>query len=382
MSDPLSLAQQLIRCKSVTPDDDGAIAVLESFLTPLGFKCQRVPFGADKGRPEIQNLYARLGDAKPYLCFAGHTDVVPTGEGWSVDPFAGVVKGDILYGRGVVDMKGGIACFAAAVARYLQNRTLSGSISFLITGDEEDRALDGTVRVLDWMRERGEAPDFCVVGEPSSVEKIGDTIKIGRRGSLNGWVLVKGQQGHVAYPHLANNPIPGLLTLLDHLTGEPLDQGSPHFQPSNLEVTTIDVGNKAANLIPGEARARFNIRFNDHYSGKTLEEEIRRRLDRAGVAYDLDVVVSGESFLTEEGAFSRTISKAVAEVTKIDPTLNTTGGTSDARFIRALCPVVELGLLNKTAHHVDECAALADLENLTRIYERLIVDCMDGACSP
>ena len=378
--DPLALAQGLIRCASVTPEDGGAIGYLESVLAGLGFTCHRLAFGEDMGRPRIENLYARIGTDGPHLCFAGHTDVVPVGTGWSVDPFAALVRDGQLFGRGAADMKGGVACFTAAVARHLAKGPLKGSISFLITGDEEARALDGTVRVLDWMETAGERPDWCLVGEPTNPERIGEVVKIGRRGSLNGRLLIQGVQGHAAYPQLADNPIPHLLKLLAAITAEPLDQGSEHFQPSVLTITTIDVGNKATNVIPGEARAGFNIRFNDRHSGRSLEADLRCRLDAVGTPYALEIEVSGESFITQTGPFTEAVSRAIKAETGLTPDLNTTGGTSDARFIQRLCPVVEFGMVGKTSHKADEHVAVADLETLTRIYERLLGDGPGRTC--
>lgn len=378
--EPLALAQALIRRQSVTPADDGAIGVVEGWLTALGFSCHRLRFGADAGRPEIENLYARIGSASPHLCFAGHTDVVPVGRGWSVDPFAATVKDGMLIGRGIADMKGGIACFVAAVARHLAKGELKGSISLLITGDEEARALDGTVRVLDWMEAQGERPDWCVVGEPTNPAIIGEVVKVGRRGSLNGRLVVTGRQGHAAYPHLADNPIPRLLAILAALSAEPLDQGSDFFEPSIFTITTVDVGNPATNVIPAEARAGFNIRFNDRHSGASLEERLRRVVRAVDPAASLEIEVSGESFFTPPGALSEALSSAIAAETGLVPEFNTKGGTSDARFIRRLCPVVEFGLVGRTSHQSDEQVAVADLETLTRIYERFLADILARGC--
>lgn len=365
--DPLPLAQALIRCPSVTPADAGALDVLERALTALGFACRRLPFGGD-GRPRIDNLYARLGDAAPNFCFAGHTDVVPVGQGWTAEPFAGEVRDGRLIGRGAADMKGAIACFVAAAARFVGQGSLPGSISLLITGDEEGPAVDGTRRVLDWLKAEGETLDACVVGEPTNPDSLGDMIKIGRRGSLNGRLRVFGSQGHSAYPHLADNPIPRLLRMLQSLTDEPLDHGSEHFQPSTLALTTVDVGNAATNVIPAEARAGFNIRFNDRHSGASLERWLRGRLDAVSGRYALDVEVSGESFLTPPGRLSQVLAAAIRQVTGRTPELSTSGGTSDARFIKDFCPVAEFGLVGQTMHKADEQVAVADLERLTRIY--------------
>ncbi len=372
-TDPLPLAQALIRRPSVTPADEGALAVLEQALAALGFACTRLPFGEDAGRPRIENLYARLGGNGENFCFAGHTDVVPVGTGWTVAPFGGEVIGDHLFGRGATDMKGAIAGFVAAVARLLSAEGPGGSISLLITGDEEGRALDGTVRVLDWLKARGERLDACLVGEPTNPRRLGEAIKIGRRGSLNGRLRVLGAQGHTAYPHLADNPLPRLLDMLQSAIKEPLDDGSEHFQPSTVALTSIDVGNGATNVIPGEARAAFNIRFNDRHSGRSLENWLRRKFDAiSGGAYELEIEVSGESFLTPPCQLSEAICNAVREVTGLTPELSTSGGTSDARFIKDACPVAEFGLVGQTMHKADERVALADLEALTRIYHHVL----------
>ncbi len=375
LTDPLALAQALIRRPSVTPADDGALAVLEEALTALGFTCRRLAFGADQGRPQIENLYARLGDQSPNFCFAGHTDVVPPGQGWTVDPFAGQVVGDHLYGRGAADMKGAVAAFVAATARFLaEQAAFKGSISLLITGDEEGRALDGTVRVLDWLKQQGETIDACLVGEPTNPRYLGEMMKIGRRGSLNGRLRVLGAQGHVAYPDRADNPIPRLMDMLQSLIREPLDQGSEHFQASTLAITTIDVGNPATNVIPAEARAGFNIRFNDLHSGKSVEDWLRAKFDAIGGAYELEVEVSGESFLTPPGKLSDSIARAALAVTGHQPEASTSGGTSDARFIRYHCPVAEFGLVGQSMHKADERVAVADLFGLTDIYQRILQD--------
>ncbi len=379
-SDPLPLAQALIRRPSVTPADEGALAVLEQALTALGFSCSRLPFGEDAGRPRIENLYARLGTGGPNFCFAGHTDVVPAGTGWTVAPFGGEVIGDQLFGRGATDMKGAIACFVAAVGRLLAEGKPSGSISLLITGDEEGRALDGTIRVLDWLRTRGERFDACLVGEPTNPRRLGEAVKIGRRGSLNARLRVLGAQGHTAYPHLADNPLPRLLDMLQAVSKDPLDDGTDHFQPSTLALTTIDVGNSATNVIPGEAKAAFNIRFNDRHSGGSLETWLRRQFDAIGGTYELEIEVSGESFLTPPGKLSDSLSRAIQAVTGLTPELSTSGGTSDARFIKDFCPVAEFGLVGQTMHKADERVALADLESLTRIYHRILRDNPAGPC--
>ncbi len=368
--DPVALAQDLIRRPSVTPEDAGAIGVLARALEGLGFACHVIESAT--GGPTIRNLYARLGGEGPNFCFAGHTDVVPPGAHWTVDPFGGQVVEGRLYGRGAADMKGAVACFVAAVGRFLKAGPPRGSISLLITGDEEGPAVDGTVKVLDWLAARGETPDLCLVGEPTNPRHLGEMMKIGRRGSLNCRIRVSGTQGHAAYPHLADNPIPRLLEMLRRLTETPLDEGSEHFQASTLALTTVDVGNAATNVIPAEARAGFNIRFNDLHSGASLEAWIRRTLDSVGGDYDCAVEVSGESFLTRPGPLSEAVAEAALAVTGRAPELSTTGGTSDARFIKNFCPVLEFGLTAQTMHKVDEHVAVADMEGLTEIYRRVL----------
>ena len=372
--DPVSLTQRLIRCPSVTPADAGALDTLAEALNPLGFKCMRFRF-ADPGQTPVENLYARLGSQSPNFCFAGHTDVVPPGpdESWPVPPFGGEIQDGRLIGRGAVDMKGAIGAFAAAVARHLDNASHpNGSISLLITGDEEGPALHGTIRVLQWLAEHGERLDACLVGEPTSRDRIGDMIKIGRRGSLNAKLTVHGVQGHIAYPQNADNPANRLVKMLAALLAEPLDEGTEHFAPSSLQVSTIDVGNTATNVIPAEARAAFNIRFNDRHNGTSLRRWIRATLAEIGGRYDLDVRVSGEAFLSPPGRFTDLVAGAVARATGQPPGLDTGGGTSDARFIKDYCPVVECGLLNRTAHQVGEYVALDDLSRLTDIYEAIL----------
>jgi succinyl-diaminopimelate desuccinylase len=380
MTDPVALARDLLRCPSVTPAEGGALAFLESVLAPAGFQVERPVFRQD-GTPDVENLFARLGTAGPHLVFAGHTDVVPTGEvaRWRHGPFDGTIEDGILYGRGAVDMKGAIACFAAAVLQYLgDNGPPPGSISFLITGDEEGPAVNGTVKLLDWAKARGEHFDHCLLGEPTNPERLGDAIKIGRRGSLSGTLIVEGVQGHVAYPHLADNPIRGLTAIMAALMAEPLDRGSAHFDASNLEFTSVDVGNKAGNVIPAQARARFNI--NDLHSPASLDAWMRARIeaaawrkDRAPVAWRLDVEPSNSDvFLTEPGAFVDLVRAAIATETNRQPVLSTSGGTSDARFIKDHCPVVEFGLVGDTMHQIDERVPVADLLRLTAIYRRLL----------
>jgi len=375
---PLSLARSLLRCPSVTPEEGGALAFIESVLREAGFEVHRPVFSAP-GTPDVENLYARYGKAEPYLLFAGHTDVVPPGDvsRWRHDPFSGAIDGGELHGRGAVDMKGGIACMMAAAIDFLRdNPDLSGSIGFLITGDEEGPAINGTVKLLQWAKARGERFDHCILGEPTNPNELGDMIKIGRRGSLTGRIVVEGKQGHVAYPHLAENPIPGMMRLLGGLLREPLDRGAEHFDASNLEVTTVDVGNPASNVIPAEARVTFNIRFNDLWTPQTLEEEIERRLrETAGntVRYRLTMdPTNAVAFLTPPNAFVGFITDAIEAETGRRPKLSTTGGTSDARFIVKDCPVVEFGLVGQTMHQVDERVAIADLDRLAGIYRRVL----------
>ena len=371
LTDPLAIAQALIRCPSVTPDDAGAIDALIQALTRLGFVCHDLIF--DSAGIPIRNLYARLGTSEPNICFAGHTDVVPPGQGWTVDPFAAQVMDGRLFGRGAADMKGGIACFVAAVAKFLAGGPPAGSISLLITGDEEGPAQDGTVKVLEWLAGRGERLDGCIVGEPTNPRRLGEMMKIGRRGSLNAKLRVFGSQGHAAYPHLADNPIPRLLRMLGDLTASPLDEGSEHFQASTLALTTIDVGNPVTNVIPAEARAGFNIRFNDLHSGRSLEEWIRKVCAQSGENWDLSIEVSGESFITQPGKLSQVVADAARKVTGLTPELSTSGGTSDARFICRYSPVVEFGLVTTSMHKADEHVAVADMAGLTEIY----VECLE-----
>ena len=383
-ADPVAIARALIRCRSVTPDEGGALAYLQDLLARAGFQVHRAIF-AEPGTAPVDNLYARIGTARPNLVFAGHTDVVPPGNesAWSHPPFAGEIVGDRLYGRGAVDMKGGIACFVAAALDYLGARGSkpNGSISLLITGDEESVAVNGTVKLLRWAAERGESFDHCILGEPSNVDVLGDTIKAGRRGSLNGTLIVTGRQGHVAYPERADNPIHGLVTLIAALQA-PLDEGSEHFVPSHLEFTSVDVGNATVNLIPGEARARFNIRYNDRHSQTALKTLIERRAKTAAggrVRYSFEWQPSNaDVFVTKPGAFTELASVAIAEITGLHPKLSTSGGTSDARFIKDYCPVLEFGLVGQTMHQVDERVPLADLTTLTAIYRRIIEKYFDA----
>lgn len=371
-ADPVAMSQALIRCRSVTPADDGALSVIERALTPLGFTCHRLTFDEGGAEP-VSNLYARLGEGSPHLCFAGHTDVVPPGDldAWTVDPFAGEIVDGQLYGRGAVDMKGAVGCFIAAAAQFLKASPQKGSISLLITGDEEGPAVNGTVKVLDWMKAHGETIDACVVGEPTNPERLGQMIKIGRRGSLSGFLKVIGTQGHVAYPHRAENPITQLAAMLRALS-EPLDEGTEHFPPSMLVPTTFDVGNEATNVIPGEARANFNIRFNDLHTPDELKIWLHEKLDAVGADYELQTRCSGPAFLTEPGPLTDLMQKVIQEGLGVTPELSTSGGTSDARFIKDVCPVIEFGLVGQTMHQVDECVDVADLKALTGVYQRLL----------
>jgi succinyl-diaminopimelate desuccinylase len=376
--DALTLSEDLIRCPSVTPTEGGALDLLQARLEAMGFTCWRLPFSED-GTPDVDNLYARLGREQPNFCFAGHTDVVPPGDvkDWASDPFKPEVRDGRLYGRGASDMKCAIAAMVAGTSAFLERAGKpEGSISFLITGDEEGPSVNGTKKVLKWMADKGEKIDACLVGEPTNPDKLGDMIKIGRRGSLNCVITVTGTQGHVAYPQLADNPVPKLLKMLAALTGEPLDDGNDHFPATNLEVTTVDVGNPTTNLIPAQASARFNIRFNDMHSGDSLTKLIEERCADAmkgeSGSYELGISVSGESFLTPPGHLSDVVAGAVKSVTGLDPELSTTGGTSDARFIKDHCAVVEFGLINETAHKVDENALVAEVHDLARIYEDVL----------
>ncbi|TPW03722.1 MAG: succinyl-diaminopimelate desuccinylase [bacterium] len=370
--DPVALTRDLIRRPSVTPADEGAMDVLERALTGLGFHCRRMKF------EDIENLYARRGTASPNLCFAGHTDVVPTGstEAWSSGPFEAEVKDGILYGRGAVDMKGGIAAWVSAVSRILADGEVPGSLSFLITGDEEGPALHGTKRVVQALMAEGEVIDACVVGEPSSQHALGDMIKIGRRGSLNTWITVHGKQGHVAYPDRAANPVPVLARLVARLADHRLDDGYEAFQPSNLELTTLDVGNTATNLIPAEARGRLNIRFNPNHTGESLMAWLNAEAGKAqaesGLRIELEHLHSGDAFLTQTGPFVTGVQDAVEAAVGRRPEASTTGGTSDARFIRAMCPVLELGLVGQTMHQIDERAPVAEIEALAEVYRAVI----------
>ncbi|MSO65706.1 MAG: succinyl-diaminopimelate desuccinylase [Alphaproteobacteria bacterium] len=369
--DPLELARAMIRCNSVTPADGGTLDRLQAVLIDLGFCCERLPF-SEPGTDTIDNLYARRGDGGRHFCFAGHSDVVPVGDrqAWTVDPFGAVVAEGYLFGRGAADMKTAIACFTAAVDRFLARRggSFAGSISLLITGDEEGPSINGTKKVLEFLAARGERIDACLVGEPTNPERLGEMIKIGRRGSVTGQLRVFGAQGHVAYPHLADNPIPRLLRMLSAIAAKVLDTGTKNFQPSNLEVTSIDVGNPASNVIPAEARATFNIRFNDRHTSQSLVDWLNGEFAAVGGRYEFSHQVTGEAFLTPPGPLSDLISRAVERRLGVKPAFSTTGGTSDARFIRNYAPVAEFGMVGQTMHKVDERARLSDIAALTDIY--------------
>ncbi len=372
-------AQELIRCRSVTPEEAGALRYLEGELSAAGFTCHRLPFSAP-GTPDVDNLYARIGAGSPHICFAGHVDVVPPGKeaAWRHPPFAGEIEGGMLHGRGAADMKGALAAALAAVLEFLGERGagFEGSISFLITADEEGPAINGTRKAVEWLAARGERPEACILGECTSESAAGDTIKNGRRGSLCCLLKVVGVQGHAAYPERARNPLPALIAALSLLKREPLDAGSEHFQPSNLEITSIDTGNPATNVIPAAATARFNVRFNDRHTSASLkawiEAQVKAALAGSGIDHALEYEPAAESFVTGAGGFVRRLSDAAEAETGRRPRLSTGGGTSDARFIKDLCPVAELGLLNATAHKVDECVAVADIERLSAIYRRFL----------
>ena len=382
-ADPVAIARDLLRCPSVTPVEGGALTFLATTLKGAGFTVHRMMF-SEPGTADVENLYARIGTSSPHLMFAGHTDVVPPGDenAWSHGAFSGDVKDGFLYGRGAVDMKGGIACSVAAVLDYLAahggkpREDGNGSISFLITGDEEDLSVNGTIKLLQWVTARGEKFDHCVLGEPSNVEALGDCIKVGRRGSLSGTLYVDGTQGHVAYPQRASNPVPDISSLIVALGDEPLDHGSAQFQPSNLEFTSVDVGNTAGNVIPGQARAKFNIRFNDHHTQASLRALVEQRLTQAAGNRIRARIVwepsNSNVFVTKPGAFTDLAVAAIEEITGRRPELSTSGGTSDARFIASYCPVIEFGLVGQTMHQIDERTPVSDLEKLTRIYRGVL----------
>lgn len=399
--DPVELAQALIRCPSVTPADQGALGVLQSALTGLGFRCERLKFSAP-GTPDVENLYARWGagaigaNEGPNFCFAGHTDVVPVGDAkaWTVDPFGAEIIEGQLYGRGASDMKSAIAAFVAAAGRFLaaKNQTLNGGISLLITGDEEGPAINGTTRVLDWLKDKGEKLSVCVVGEPTNPMQLGEMMKIGRRGSLTARLTVHGIQGHVGYPHLADNPVPKLLDILSALKSRRLDTGNAHFEASNLEITTVDVGNPANNVIPAAAKAVLNIRYNTEQTSQGLKDWITRTVEAVcgaqsanralqGTRFDLVLEDGAMPFLTKPGPFVAAMAEAVKTGTGRAPELSTTGGTSDARFIQAYCPVVEFGLVGQTMHKVDERAGVEDIRALSKVYESMLQRFFDGAAA-
>ena len=376
----VSLARDLVKCQSVTPKDDGAINVVAKNLKKLGFKCQIMEF-QEKGTAKIKNLYAKIGKESPNLCFAGHTDVVPVGDlkSWTVNPFGGVIKNQKLIGRGVSDMKGSISCFVAAVSEFLKrNKKLKGSISFLITGDEETVAINGTQKVVEKLIQKKEKIDFCIVGEPTNENRLGEMIKIGRRGSMTGHLTILGTQGHVAYPHTSNNPSTIIVDVLNKIKNLKLDRGNKDFEPSNLEVTKITVDNTADNIIPAEAKASFNIRFNNLHTSSSLKKKLNRIFSsitqKSKANYKIKYHVSGESFLTKPNKTVYMIKSVIKKSTKISPVLSTTGGTSDARFIKKIAPCIEFGLIAKTIHQVDEMARIADLKKLKNIYLDILVN--------
>ena len=377
--DELQLSKDLIRFPSVTPIDAGAISYLSKKLKKLGFKCKILEF-KDKKNPTIKNLYARLGSKQPNLCYAGHTDVVPPGnvEDWTVSPFKPVIKNNYLIGRGANDMKSSIACFLAAVSSFLKNKKkFNGSISFLITGDEEAQAVNGTKKVVDYLIKKKEKIDFCIVGEPTNPNKLGEMIKIGRRGSLTCKLEIEGTQGHIAYPYLSKNPITSLIEICKKLKEKPLDKGNKNFQPSNLEFTAINVDNKTHNVIPARAKTQFNIRYNNYHTAVSLKKKITKIIQavckKNKTKYKIDFLVSGDSFITQPGSTIQMAKKIIREITKINPVFSTTGGTSDARFIKKISPCLEFGLVNKTMHKVDECVSLKDLQNLKKIYYNILL---------
>src|SRR5437660_2678910 len=379
--DTIELTRALVRCESVTPVEAGALQLLERTLDGIGFSCERMDF-TQTGTDDVANLYARIGSGGKHFCFAGHSDVVPVGDlsSWTIGPFAAELSAGYLFGRGAADMKGAIAAFSEASARFVarRGREFGGSISLLITGDEEGPAVNGTVKMLKKLAERGEKVDACVVGEPTSSRRFGDMMKIGRRGSMTIDLTVRGIQGHVGYPERLDNPLHRLSAIVEALVREPIDKGSTHFQPTSLQFTTVDVGNKATNIAPGVAKARFNVRFNDLWTSKTLLAHLEQRLDHANAALggngtiELSTEVSGESFYTPPGPLSELVAGAIRDVAGVEPELSTTGGTSDARFIRSYCPVLEFGLVGETMHKVDEKSAVADLKTLVRVYETVL----------
>ena len=384
-TDPVAVLQSLIRCPSVTPKDAGVLSALEAVLAPAGFQCTRLPF-SEEGTPDVDNLFARLGTSGPHLCFAGHVDVVPTGDEalWTDPPFAAVIRDGIMYGRGACDMKGSVAAFAAAAVDLANefDGELPGSVSMLITGDEEGPAINGTVKMLDWLQEHDQIPDECLVGEPTCSDVFGDTIKIGRRGSITFTVIVKGVQGHAAYPHLSLNPIPILARLVDRITSQPLDGGTAQFDPSTLAVSTFDVGNPAANVTPERATTTFNIRFNTEHRADSLKALMQKHCDgvqgEMGGEFEIESIVGAECFLGNPGPLLSIAQQALRDETGNEAHLSTSGGTSDARFVKNFCPVIELGPTNKTIHQVDECISIDELEALKRVYKQIIKQFLTG----
>ncbi|MEM7618605.1 MAG: succinyl-diaminopimelate desuccinylase [Pseudomonadota bacterium] len=376
MINAINLTQDLIRCKSVTPENDGAQDILINVLKDMGFEIYDLPFDGNGSYP-VKNFFARLGTKAPHICYAGHTDVVPAGDEslWSHPPFDAVIDGDIMYGRGTSDMKGGNAAFTAAVSNFLEDKkNFQGSISFLITGDEEADAINGTVRVLEWMKENNHIPDVCLVGESSNIKELGEEIKIGRRGSLSGELIIRGTQGHVAYPQFADNPIPRLTAMACALSNYQFDEGTKNFPPTNLEISTIDVGNTAGNVIPSSGYLKFNIRFNTTWTRESLSEKIHEILESVHSEYELELSGNAEPFLTDAGDWINLVSDIVKTHTNKTPKLSTAGGTSDARFIAKYCPVLEFGLTNETIHQIDECLKISDLEKLVEIYTDILKD--------
>ena len=372
---PIELTSELIQCKSITPKSEGSLDIIISYLEPLGFNCEKIDFG--EGIEKVENLYARFGTMEPNIAFAGHVDVVPTGDinNWSVNPFGGEVKDGKVWGRGAADMKSGIAAFIAAVSDFLKdNKNLKefGSISFIITSDEEGKAINGTKKVVDWLKGKSEIISGCIVGEPTNVTRMGDTLKIGRRGSFTGSLTVTGIQGHVGYPHLADNPINSLLKMLEPFSKIYLDEGTKDFQPSSIMITSIDVNNDASNVIPGEVKAKFNIRFNTLHSASSLKAMLDKQFSDVTSNYKFDFFCNAEPFLTNDDFLKTTLQKAIQKVVNINPEKSTSGGTSDARFISKICPVIEFGLVGKTMHKIDENVEVNDIINLTKIYNQFL----------
>ena len=372
---PIELTSELIQCKSITPKSEGSLDIIISYLEPLGFNCERIDFG--EGIEKVENLYARFGTMEPNIAFAGHVDVVPTGDinNWSINPFGGEVKEGKVWGRGAADMKSGIAAFIAAVSDFLKdNKNLKdfGSISFIITSDEEGKAINGTKKVVDWLKAKSETISGCIVGEPTNVTRMGDTLKIGRRGSFTGSLTVTGIQGHVGYPHLAENPINSLLKMLEPFSKIYLDEGTKDFQPSSIMITSIDVNNDASNVIPGEVKAKFNVRFNTLHSASSLKAMLEKQFSDVTSNYKFDFFCNAEPFLTNDDFLKTTLQKAIQKVVNINPEKSTSGGTSDARFISKICPVIEFGLVGKTMHKIDENVEVNDIINLTKIYNQFL----------